>query len=323
MTDLGARVPAAATLRSSESTADPAVAWKVRCLNCGAALAGPFCAECGQRAMPPHPTTGELVGDAVAEFSGWDGKFAETLRILVRKPGELTRQWLEGRRAAHISPLRLYLAASVVYFLVGAAAPTLRPGKATVSVRGSAPIVVDKRPRSAPREIGERAEGALTTGTPLTPAARDSLRRQIGKAPWVIQPLIRRSIDDPAGLRRSIVQAMPRMLFALLPVFAGILMLFYRRRHYPEHLYFAIHLHAFAFLALMLVRLSAFSRIVALEIVVQIAVAIWMLSYYVIAVRHVYGGSVAVTLAKGVGVGLLYALAALPAVTLLVLIAAW
>ncbi len=100
-------------------------------------------------------------------------------------------------------------------------------------------------------------------------------------------------------------------------------MLFYWRRHYPEHLYFAIHLHAVAFLALMLVRVSAFSRSVTLEIAVQVAVGIWMVAYYVIAVRRVYGGSVAITVAKGVGVGILYAFAALPALTLLVLIAAW
>lgn len=323
MSDAGVRPVAAATLRSSESTTDSAIAWKVRCLNCGAALAGPFCAECGQRAMPPHPTLRELAGDALAEFSGWDGKFAETIRLLVRKPGELTRQWLAGRRVAHISPLRLYIAASVVYFLVGAAAPRLRPTTATVSVGGSAPILVDERPRLTPREIGERAGRALTSGTPLTPAARDSLQQKIAKAPWFFQPLFRRSFNDPAGLRQSIVQAMPRMLFALLPVFAGIVMLFYWRRHYPEHLYFAIHLHAFAFLALMLVRVSAFSRSVPLEIAVQVAVGIWMVVYYVIAVRRVYGGSVAITVAKGVGVGILYAFAALPALTLLVLIAAW
>ena len=87
------------TLRSSANASDPAVSWRVKCLNCGAALVGQFCAECGQRALPPHPTVQELVGDAVSEFSGWDGKFAETVRLLVARPGELTfevggRSWL-------------------------------------------------------------------------------------------------------------------------------------------------------------------------------------------------------------------------------------
>ena len=54
----------------------------MQCLNCGHELHGQFCSECGQRAVPPHPTVRELAGDAFAEFSGWDGKFAETIRRL-------------------------------------------------------------------------------------------------------------------------------------------------------------------------------------------------------------------------------------------------
>src|SRR3954463_7986297 len=108
MTDTVTRDPQT-TLRSSANADDPAVTWKVKCLNCGAALAGPFCAECGQRAVPPHPTVGELAGDALSEFAGWDGKFVETFRVLLRPPGELTRRWLDGQRVAFIAPLRLYL----------------------------------------------------------------------------------------------------------------------------------------------------------------------------------------------------------------------
>src|SRR3954467_206677 len=98
-------------LAVTHETAHPA-RWDVECLNCGSTLHGPFCAMCGQRAMPAHPNVRELVGDAVSEFSGWDGKLAETVRTLIRKPGELTRQWLQGRRVHFISPLRLYLTAS-------------------------------------------------------------------------------------------------------------------------------------------------------------------------------------------------------------------
>ena len=97
--------------------------WATVCLNCAAPLAGPFCSHCGQRAVPPHPTTSELAGDAYAELVGWDGKFAETIRLLLRHPGELTRALLDGQRARYISPVRLYLLCSVFYFVVAAGAP--------------------------------------------------------------------------------------------------------------------------------------------------------------------------------------------------------
>src|SRR4051812_43604147 len=111
--------PPVATAPSSVAEAS----WEAVCLNCQAALAGPFCSTCGQRAVPPHPTMRELAGDALSEFLGWDGKFADTLRLLIRRPGELTRQWLGGRRVHFIGPLRLYLTASFVFFLLQAAAP--------------------------------------------------------------------------------------------------------------------------------------------------------------------------------------------------------
>src|SRR5215207_3013124 len=68
------------------------------CLNCAAQLGGPFCSECGQRAVAPYPTTRELAGDAWQELSGWDGRFVRTFRILIRYPGVLTIEALEGRR---------------------------------------------------------------------------------------------------------------------------------------------------------------------------------------------------------------------------------
>ena len=73
--------------------------------------------------------TGQLVVDVAAEFSGWDGRLATSLRDLVLRPGMLTREFLEGRRVRYISPLRLYLIASLVYFLLAAGAPD--PGDAS------------------------------------------------------------------------------------------------------------------------------------------------------------------------------------------------
>ncbi|HEX6627722.1 MAG TPA: DUF3667 domain-containing protein, partial [Gemmatimonadaceae bacterium] len=109
---------------------EPAEHWRgadksTRCLNCAAPLNGPFCAQCGQRDIPPYPTVRELATDAISEFSGWDGRLLNTVRALVTRPGLLTHEFLEGRRARYISPLRLYLSASVVYFLLTAAAPEI------------------------------------------------------------------------------------------------------------------------------------------------------------------------------------------------------
>src|SRR5688572_6842992 len=115
MTDV--RVPGESTLKV-KGLPTSGSRWQVLCLNCDASLHGAFCSRCGQRAVPSHPTIRELAGDTFSELVGWDGKFAETIRTLFRKPGELTREWIEGRRVRFISPWRLYLTASLLYFVV-------------------------------------------------------------------------------------------------------------------------------------------------------------------------------------------------------------
>jgi hypothetical protein len=266
------------------------------CLNCGARLGARFCAACGQRDVPAYPTVRELAEDAFAELSGWDGRFAVTIRRLIGRPGMLTREFLQGRRARYISPLRLYLAASLVYFVIAAAAPELESGSRD-GVTVSSGVQVN-----------------VTTGG----SDRATALRQIDDAPAVMRPFLRRALEDPKGLKRGIYETMPRVLFALLPVFAFIVALFYRGRRYPEHLYFAIHLHTFIFLALAIPELLSFTRSRILSDGASIAVAIWIAVYATFAFRHVYGGSLVRTLAKELGIAATYGLGALPAFILMV-----
>ena len=95
------------------------------CLNCGSELQGPFCSRCGQRAIAAYPTIQEMFGDAWHELSGYDGRFVRTFRRLLGQPGALTLDVLEGRRARYISPVRLYLMASVIYFICAASVPNI------------------------------------------------------------------------------------------------------------------------------------------------------------------------------------------------------
>jgi hypothetical protein len=128
-----------------------------------------------------------------------------------------------------------------------------------------------------------------------------------------MRPVIRRAVEDPQGFQRSLYQTMPRVLFALLPVFAAIVALFYRGRNYPEHLYFALHLHAFVFLALTVSQLSKLSPWAYLEMAVGISVVVWIAAYAILSLRRVYGGSSLRTIAKAAGIGGLYLLASVPA----------
>jgi len=283
------------------------------CLNCGAPLTGAFCASCGQRNIPPYPSLRELVVDAAAEFSGWDGRLATTLRDLVRHPGRLTHEFLEGRRVRYISPIRLYLVASLVYFLLAASAPNVRleSGQPVFEgLRVGATTTKDSQAVSRPERVGNAARQSLENQQLLTPAERDSALKDIARAPALMRPFLTRAVEDPGGFKRGILETMPRMLFVLLPIFAGILALFYRGRKYPEHLYFAIHLHAFIFLALAVAALVKFTQIPLLAASASLIVVIWIPVYATRAFRRVYGGSLSRTLMKELAIGAIYCVAA-------------
>jgi len=304
------------------------------CLNCGQALAGPFCAQCGQRDVPPYPSVRELVVDAFWELSGWDGRFASTVRALVRRPGMLTREFLEGRRARYLSPLRLYLLASLAYFVISAAAPKVKTAGTNneLNIQFTPTPTSSATAPSAPERVGSAVKKSLDLRDPdpdpdpgsgktkavLTPEEKASALKDIERAPAFLRPFVRRAVDDPAGLKRGIVESMPRMLFVLLPVFAAIVAVFYRGRKYPEHLYFAIHLHAFIFLALALAALVRFTHSPRLVGASGAIALVWVLVYATLALRRTYGGGVAATVAKEIGIGAIYSVASLVALLLTV-----
>ena len=86
------------------------------CLDCGASLTGPHCARCGQAAHAPR-TLKALWHDLVIEgVLHLDGKFVKTIAKLVRRPGELTRRYVQGERTRFVSPLGMFLFGFVVLF---------------------------------------------------------------------------------------------------------------------------------------------------------------------------------------------------------------
>ena len=272
-------------------------AWATACLNCGAALSGPFCSQCGQNAAPPHPSVHELAHDALEQFAHWDGKVGATLRCLIARPGALTCDVLAGRRARYVSPLRLYLTCSVVYFLLSASAPS-GAGNFNVSVQ---------------RPGGSSNVRVVGPGVQLTDQERAEALASVDKAPRLIRPLAHRALEDPRGLQRDMLATLPKVLFALLPVFAGILALFLS----PAALRGAPLSPCICTPSCSspcVGPLARFVRWQPLEIVVGVAVLLWIPVYAHLAFHRVYGSAHVATALKETGIGVLYALASIPAI---------
>lgn len=87
------------------------------CLNCKTPLIGRYCHVCGQENLEPKETFWHLVTHFVYDIMHFDGKFFDTAKYLLFKPGFLSHEYIKGRRAAYLNPIRMYVFASAFFFL--------------------------------------------------------------------------------------------------------------------------------------------------------------------------------------------------------------
>ena len=225
------------------------------CLNCGTPLRGEFCAGCGQNAADPNPTFHDLLHDVSHEVLHVDGRLWSSVRLLFTKPGCLTTEYISGRRAAYVPPVRLYLILSLIFFVLAVYAPL------EMSVR------MDPKRGRVLHTGGLDISGEILEG-----------RTDEQVAEW---------------LHRIEHEWMPRVMFVMVPVFALFTAGAARRqrRHFPQHLYFAVHTHAAWFGIFSLVELTRFARVPALSTGMVLAGAVAVVFYTTVAVRTVYGKS--------------------------------
>lgn len=101
-------ITGAAIARAVEPDAGAGKSEATSCLNCGTALAGAHCHQCGQKGQI-HRTLHAFGHDILHSVLHFDGKIWRTLPMLFWNPGDLTRRYVHGERAKFVSPLALFL----------------------------------------------------------------------------------------------------------------------------------------------------------------------------------------------------------------------
>jgi hypothetical protein len=89
------------------------------CLNCQTSpLYGRFCHICGQENLEPKETVWHLVQHFFNDITHFDGKFFSTVKYLLKKPGFLSSEYVKGRRASYLNPIRMYVFTSAIFFII-------------------------------------------------------------------------------------------------------------------------------------------------------------------------------------------------------------
>jgi hypothetical protein len=283
-----------------------------RCDNCGASVTGRYCGNCGQRLEPPVHSLWHFLQVAAEDVTHADSRLWRTLWALLSKPGYLTREFLSGRRARYLPPVRLYLVLSVVFFL-WAAAGSRDPRVLQISTRDDGVTTAHMTSLSA--NTSSVFSPALPGETAEQRTARICSQMVIDGAPSWLGPVVRgwhsacpRMVaDNGRAFEETYLHNIPRAMFVFLPLLAAAMaLLYWRPRHYyVEHLLLLVHNHAFIFLAVLLVwPLTALLGTAGS--LIRTAVVLYVAWYTYRSMRVVYGQGRALTVAKLVPLAMFY-----------------
>jgi hypothetical protein len=311
---------------------------RLLCRNCDHDLStlplAKYCPECGQETSLAPPTLREFVNHFFGNYIAVKGGFVQTLWRLVTRPGALTVDYLQGRKRRYMLPFRLYLTISVISFLIFGAL-------ASQSTRdGGIELNLGAGDKTAKVESGELKNAQNDAPKTLQDIELKDIKKarvlSFGDDSYIEfdeGKLTCHNVPDWACTRaktkfgskeafRILIETLPERIirywayamFALVPIFAALLKLVYVRRRmtYGSHVVFALHLHAFWLLAILVSFVHEWAAVVA-----TFAIPI----YAVLALRRVYSGGWIKTLAKAALISLVYVVVAVIAVGIVAVVA--
>jgi hypothetical protein len=273
----------------------------VRCKNCDAALLGRYCVNCSQAADVHVPSTRELVHELLEGLTHSDSRLWRTLTTLWFKPGKLTEEFVAGRRVAYLPPFRLYLVVSIVFFL---AVSFMHSGAQVMNFDDAL------KPGGTPASMVPLGNKPITSCLDMEASGHPSWTQRL-------QHICGALSKDNGGdnLMHVAIGTMSKAMFVFLPLVAFLHMLMYwwPRYRYAEHLLFFVHVHAFYFTAgILIVSLiqaaDSWPKVAGLAGFFETILGWTLPVYTVIAIHRVFPRSWVGALFKGAALFFVYML---------------
>lgn len=275
------------------------------CRNCGAEVSDEYCARCGQREGRADRRFLDLAGEMLGDIFDLDSRFWRTLFFLLLRPGYLSAEFMVGRRARYLPPLRLYLVISFAMFLV----MSFDTSRAVSVTTGADPGEREKLVVVVNSESVDAAPEGEGTSDPDDWNAEIDLANE-NSPDWIVEidrraeQNIEKLREDPSEFIEAMVDHLPQLMFLLLPLFALLVQVAYLFSpfHYLQHLVFTLHYHSFVFLLYLVGWVLVLA---GLDITTWLLLA--LVFYLPLALRRTYDSSVSAAVGKSLFIYFSYA----------------
>lgn len=308
------------------------------CLNCNTEVQGRYCHVCGQENIEPVETAWEIVTHFFKDITHFDGKFFSTLKYLIARPGFISREYMAGKRASYLNPVRMYVFTSALFFLIFFSLAHFDESNIKTDINGRGLDEIARMDSTAFNTFTK----SVNNGIPMTreqfahyadtvkkkgtfrmapnkyrdKAQYDSLLKAgVENDGWIKRAFVYKQIELDEKYHRdgnkviasfinALLHSFPQMLFISLPLFALFLKLLYFRKkghYYAGHLIFSIHIYVFDFIImLILIGIKQLQNVLDWDIFDWIfgIGILYILFYHYKAMRKFYGQKRGITILK-------------------------
>ena len=303
------------------------------CLNCGYTVEKFYCSNCGQENLEPKEPFWKFLTHLVRLNLAFDGKFSITLKTLFLKPGLISKEYIQGKRASYIHPIRMYLFVSFLLFFLffifystkkipigGKTLPEIQ-NLSSIDFKAFTEKINNGTPMSR-AEFKHYSDSVLIGDIHFTEekyrdkAEYDSLLKAgVVKDNWLkIRDTYKRLEinerfkDNPSAVNLEIFEAVlhsiPRVIFLSLPLLALWLKFIYFRKkeyNYVSHAIFAVHFLIFVLICVLgMMAIQGLGKLIGWPTInyASIIIGLGILYYLCRAMRNFYPGKTLIIIAK-------------------------
>jgi hypothetical protein len=272
------------------------------CRTCHAKLRGRYCHDCGHDSLPPARRLKDLGLDLLDSVFSYTAAAPRTAWALVRHPSEVPSAHRLGDRSRFLSPMKLYVTASLIFFLFLGVAKVAMFQLQFVRTEGAPWVRITDESflgggfRINPLWLHRRLDSA--PDREVVAALLQASRQQENATEWDRSAMrfIAVTAQDPSEINGVISTWMPRILWLLMPIYGLMLWPLYRRgRLIIEHAILALWAHSLMFLLLVL---GAVSNLVGIGHGLVLALGLYQI-WFTIGLKGYYRSSWRGAAAKG------------------------